>query len=280
MRVAVITIVAGRHAHLVRQRAALPSEVRHVVVGMGAGEAQRLRALVPGADVIGVDGTPDGLPLARARNAGARHALAAGAELLVFLDVDCIPGPRLLERYAEAADVALLCGPVAYLPPAPPGGYPERGLDALAQPHPARPVPAEDEVLRDGDHALFWTLSFAVTRATWERVGTFCEDYVGYGGEDTDYGQLARAAGVELRWVGGAWAYHQHHPTASPPVQHVDDILRNGAIFNGRWGWWPMDGWLAAFAERGLVRQDAAGGWVRSSPPRRRSGPRPRVSAR
>ena len=36
-----------------------------------------------------------GLPLAHARNAGARHALRDGAELLVFLDVDCIPGPDL-----------------------------------------------------------------------------------------------------------------------------------------------------------------------------------------
>ena len=118
---AVITIVAGRHEHLVRQRAALDPAVRHVVVGMGDGEAERLRALLgDDADVIGVAGTPRGLPLAQARNAGARQAIAAGAELLVFLDVDCIPGRGLLERYGDAAASvgadALLCGPVAYLP--------------------------------------------------------------------------------------------------------------------------------------------------------------------
>ncbi len=259
MGAAVITIVAGRHDHLMRQRASLDPAVPQVVVAMGEGEAARCRSLLgPGADVIGVASTVHGLPLARARNAGARHALDVGADLLVFLDVDCIPGPGLLPRYrAAATDGALLCGPVAYLGPPPPGGYPTTGLDALARAHPARPVPPEDAVERGGDHHLFWTLSFAITRATWQRLGGFCEDYVGYGGEDTDYGQLARRAGVELRWVGGAWAYHQHHPTQAPPVQHLGDILRNAALFHDRWGWWPMEGWLRAFAERGLARYDA-----------------------
>ena len=32
-------------------------------------------------------------------------------------------------------------------------------------------------------------------------------------------------------------------------------------VFADRWGWWPMQGWLDAFAERGLVRREGAG-WV------------------
>jgi GT2 family glycosyltransferase len=261
MRTAVITIVAGRHDHLVRQRAALDGPERHVVVAMGQSEAEQCRRLVGDtSDVIAIETQPDGLPLARARNAGARRALDAGAELLVFLDVDCIPGAALLERYEAAAGStpALLCGPVAYLPPAPADGYPAAGLHALATPHPARPVPPGDEIHHGGDHALFWTLSFAVTAADWQRVGGFCEDYLGYGGEDTDFGQIAKRAGVGISWVGGAWAYHQHHATESPPVRHLADILRNAALFHRRWGWWPMSGWLAAFAERGLARHDPA----------------------
>jgi hypothetical protein len=42
-------------------------------------------------------------------------------------------------------------------------------------------------------------------------------------------------------------------------VGHLDDILRNAAIFHDRWGWWPMQGWLAAFEARGLVVRDAQG---------------------
>lgn len=101
MRTAVVTIAAGRHDHLANQRAALPSDAHHVVVAMRADEAGDLQAL--GGDVLALAGPADPLPLARARNAGAAHALARGAELLVFLDVDCVPGPRLLTRYSAAA---------------------------------------------------------------------------------------------------------------------------------------------------------------------------------
>jgi hypothetical protein len=239
VRTAVVTVVAGRHAHLARQRAALPPETHHVVVAMHPGEAGDLRAI--GGDVVALAGDADPLPLARARNVGAGHALARGAQLLVFLDVDCVPGPRLLDRYTQAARAqpgALLCGPVAYLPE---GAGP-------ARPHAARPIPPEEALLPGGDHRLFWSLSFAVTRATWERIGGFCEDYVGYGGEDTDFGQLARARGVGLTWVGGAWADHQHHDSAPPPARHRDAILANAQRFHDRWGWWPMEGWLEEIA--------------------------------
>ena len=62
-----------------------------------------------------------------------------------------------------------------------------------------------------------------------------------------------------MHWIGGAHAFHQFHPTADPPVAHVDDIVRNARIFYRRWGWWPMEGWLDAFEESGLIARDAAG---------------------
>ena len=69
--------------------------------------------------VVHLDGDPLGLPLARARNAGVAAALSAGAELVVLLDVDCVPAPGLLSAYEHAATrapEALLAGPVTYLP--------------------------------------------------------------------------------------------------------------------------------------------------------------------
>ena len=80
---------------------------------------------------------------------------------------------------------------------------------------------------------------------------------------DTDFGQRARAAGVDLARVGGADAFHQHHAVSRPPVEHVDDILRNGCVFQDRWGWWPMEGWLGEMEALGLVRRDGVG-WVRA----------------
>jgi GT2 family glycosyltransferase len=267
VRTAVITLVHGRHDHLAAQAQSLqrqsvsPDSV--VVVAM---DDPRIDDVVPAADVVHLPRVHGALPLAAARNAGVARARELGAELLVLLDVDCLASPSLVARYAQVAAErsGVLSGPVGYLPPRPPGGYPADGLRDLAPAHPARPVPADDEVLPAPDPDLFWSLSFALTPRTWDAVGGFCEDYYGYGGEDTDFGRSAARAGVDLWWVGGAWAFHQHHGAAGPPVQHVDDILRNGAVFHHRWGRWPMEGWLQHFEREGLVRRDLDGQWVRT----------------
>jgi len=70
---------------------------------------------------------------------------------------------------------------------------------------------------RSERYELFWSLSFDLTAASWARIGGFCTDYAGYGGDDTDFGEKARSAGVPLDWVGGADASHQWHPVPRPP---------------------------------------------------------------
>jgi len=262
MRVAVITIVHGRHGHLALQQEGLAASTRapdvRVVVAMDD-------PTLDGAGVVHVPTDDLGLPLARARNIGARRALDAGAQALVFLDVDCIPSPGLVAAYERVlADRAtsgdLLCGPVTYLPPPPEGGYDLATVGALGVPHAARPCPPAGEVDRGHDrYELFWSLSFAVSAGVWEVVGGFDESYVGYGGEDTDFARKAQSAGVALTWVGGADAFHQHHPVSRPPVEHVDDIVRNATIFRDRWGTWPMQGWLDELEGRGLVTRGADG---------------------
>ena len=94
---------------------------------------------------------------------------------------------------------------MTYLPPPedPEIGYPLT-LDPLTNPHPARPAPPTGEIVAGSDYELFWSLSFALTSSTWRTIGGFCEHYRGYGAEDTDFAQMARAAGVPMRWVGGA----------------------------------------------------------------------------
>ena len=285
MRTAIVTIAHGRHEHFLRQRAAVARTARavdeHVLVAIDDPALESLGRETPSTPTV--DGEPSppplrivstharelGLPLASARNLGARTAIEAGAELLVFLDVDCLPAPGLVSGYATAASTpatrgALLCGPVTYLPPSGAEGYDLASLETYDSPHPARPAPRPGETLLGGRHELFWSLSFAVDTAIWTRIGGFCEDYVGYGAEDTDFGQRAREAGVGLAWVGDARAYHQHHPTADPPRQHLDAILRNGAVFADTWGWWPMQGWLDDFERAGLVQRDAEGGYRRT----------------
>ncbi len=269
---ALITIAHGRHAHLTEQvRHVARGSSRpdhHVVVAMGDESIRPLLADHPGVDVIDLAADPAALPLAAARNLGAQIALEHGADTLIFLDVDCLPGIDLVQRYAQvtgavANEPQLWCGPVHYLPPLTTGrpGYDDGDLLA-SHPHPARPAPARGELIREPRLELFWSLSFAISALHWRQLGGFCENYVGYGAEDTDFARTVDAAGGVMTWVGGATAYHQFHPTSSPPVQHLTDIVRNANLFHRRWGEYPMLGWLAEFQARGLAGRDPhTGNW-------------------
>lgn len=266
--VAVLTLAHGRHAHLAGQAEALLRGTRapdHYVVA--AMDDPQVRKVVASASpphrttVVDVRSEGPHLPLAAARNAAARTAIGLGADVLVLLDVDCLPSRRLVERYVQAClrprrgtGPTIFAGAVHYLPPRPDAQprYTAQDL-ARSEAHPARPIPGAGAPDRVGDPRLLWSLSMALTPADWQVVGGFDEGYVGYGGEDTDYGMRLAAAGGRLVWIGGAVAYHQYHDVDDPPRQHLPDIVRNANRFFTRWGWFPMEGWLAAFEEEGLI---------------------------
>lgn len=270
--VAVLTLAHGRHDHLAAQAEALAAGTRrpdHYVVAAidDAGVAAVVGSSAMAGREVVVDVPRSGahLPLAAARNAAAQAAITLGAQVLVLLDVDCLPSRRLVERYTEACRRTLAeprptvyAGAVNYLAPRPAGqrGYSRDDL-ARSTSHPARGIPAGQGEDRVGDPRLLWSLSMATGATHWQAVGGFDEGYVGYGGEDTDYGMRLVAAGGRLVWVGGAVAYHQYHEIEDPPRRHVADIVRNANRFFSRWGWFPMEGWLAAFQAEGLVRLDA-----------------------
>lgn len=267
--VAVITVVHGRHDHLMSQLAAARrstfAPTTWIIVAMDdPGIDELVSGVDPRVQIVRTPSSAAALPVARARNLGAARALALGAEVLVFLDVDCLPSPDAIGAYAVAAiDPAtadrLLCGPVTYLPPPTADSYPLDRLDEFDNPHPARPAPPPGTIQLGGPHELFWSLSFATHARVWYRIGGFCEIYSGYGGEDTDFAFSARRRGVDLAWIGSARAYHQYHPVHSPPVEHLADIVRNARLFHQRWGSWPMRGWLDAFERDGLIRNDPDG---------------------
>lgn len=285
--VAVITLAHGRHDHLRGQIAGLAAGRRlpdlHVVgtmddpaLGPVARDAwARSGRRAARAVVVDVPADPRGLPLAAARNAAAAEATARGADHLVFLDVDCIPGPGTVATYARTLtergpalpSPAVLGGDVAYLPPLRPGQLDWTAPADLARlPEAGRHRPdrvrlAPGRTRDEPDLTRFWSLSFAMSAADFWATGGFCTDYVGYGGEDTDFAQVVGDRGGSLTWVGGATAYHQHHASSSPPVAHLESVVRNAGVFADRWGWWPMEGWLEQFRERGLAAPDAGGRW-------------------
>ena len=249
---------------LVRGRAEC---LRNLMRGL-AGQTLRPRELViawmqpepapdlpdPGCPVRHVIVPGERMPLAAARN---RAADAASAGLLVFLDVDCIPSPTLVAAYAKAATTArgLLLGEVLYLPPGA-AAHDPAALDRLAQAHPARPAPPASGLRPEPDAGQLWGLSFAVAAADWRAIGGMDEAYDGYGGEETDFAARLAATGLPTYWVGGARAYHQHHPVHVPPLQHFAPILANAARFHARHGRWCMTYWLGQFRDAGLIAWD------------------------
>ncbi|MGN0100825.1 MAG: glycosyltransferase family 2 protein [Dietzia sp.] len=266
---AVVTVCTpGRADHLRSQRRAMAAhlaDARHVVVlpeRPGSRElGGELRA--EGAEIVEVPAGPD-LPIARSRNLGGDRAADLGVDLIVFLDVDCMPGPELGSRYAELPDGVVGLGPVTYLPES--AGAPDPAdLPAFTDPHPARPFPETGtRQLEPGEFGMFWSLSFAMRPDLWLRLrtdfGGFDETFTGYGAEDTDFGRRLLHRRVPVILVAGAHAYHRWHPVADPPVDHLQDLLRNGAHYAERWGEWPAPGWFAKFEQMGLVRR-SGGGW-------------------
>jgi N-acetylglucosaminyl-diphospho-decaprenol L-rhamnosyltransferase len=265
--VSVLTIVRGRSSHLANLIAGLERQARApdelVIAWMQDAPLPLPETRFPVRSVL-VPGDP--MPLAAARN---RAAEAARGEQLILLDVDCIPAAGLVERYAATADAAgVRLGDVLYLPPGGVERIDDAALDRIGVRHPAKPELAEDEIRATPSHGELWGLSFALSAADWRRAGGMDERYIGYGGEETDFAARLERAGVTMAWVGGARAYHQHHPIHIPPLQHFDAILRNARLFHATWGRWCMDYWLGQFAERGLIAIDDAALTVVRAPTR------------
>lgn len=253
-KLSVLTLVKNREGHLANlvrglERAEVPPD-ELIVVDMGSDRPVVVETTAFAANVIRMDG--QALPLAAARNMAAAHATG---EHLLFLDVDCIPG-RALPGAMDAALAhrdGLICAEVRYLGPEDAeGDWREADLLFSGRPHPVRPFPVEGLRI-ESNYGLFWSLAFGMRARTFESLGGFDEAFTGYGAEDTDFGFRTEQADIPLLFLGGACAFHQHHATYDPPLQHFDDIIRNARTFYGRWRRWPMDGWLRAFSERGLV---------------------------
>jgi hypothetical protein len=256
-RASVLTLVRGRDEHLrnlmhgLARQTLPPAEL--VIAWMQPDAAPDLPDCGCPVRHLHVSGEP--MPLAAARN---RAAEAASGELLVFLDVDCIPGRGLVAAYAGAESDGLLLGEVLYLPEGAVGlDLDFARLDRLGEVHPAKPSIPETGLRREPEAKELWGLSFALPAAAYRGVGGMDEGYSGYGGEETDLAVRLAAAGVPTHWVAGARAYHQHHAVHVPPLQHFDDILRNAARFHTRHGHWCMAYWLGQFRDAGFIAWEA-----------------------
>jgi len=245
----VLIIVKGRASHLknvlagISQATHQPAEI--IIAHMNEPTTQ-LKALnnIELKQIVVTADNP--LPLAEARNAAAATARNS---ILVFLDVDCIPAPDCFEQLLhdlKSADIAMadphyLQTPVTQL------NY--KQLEQDAKPSAAR---ASLSFGPTDNYALFWSLGFAISAASFQKLGGFDEAYAGYGGEDTDFAFSAREAGLSLTYS-KARVYHQPHESHDPPYDKLSDIAQNATVFYRKWGIWPMEGWLKQFAAEGYI---------------------------
>jgi len=185
------------------------------------------------------------LPLAKARNLAMAQTTASHC---VFLDVDCIPAENFIAAYRKAfmTKDCLWSGHVRYLRAGFPGLLEKTVLDQWSDADPVR------SDLQTIPYELFWSLNFGCSTTVFNRIGGFDENYQGYGAEDTDFSFTARLRVVELSLV-DAIAYHQPHASYNPPLNHLEDIVKNAVLFFNKWGRWPMEGWLSKFEGLGFI---------------------------
>jgi hypothetical protein len=254
--------VKGREEHLhntlygLSLSSVIPDEV--VIINMGdpiyirSGLAEKLNI-----NIHNLENESDGLPLAEARNEGAKKAKG---KQLHFLDVDCIPAPDYLKKaisYLENPG-GLQMGSPKYLESNITDEL--RGNDNAADmlshlesnsiQHPDRPY--DKGLNQNNTYEMFWSLCFSINRSDFEIIGGFDTGFEGYGGEDTDFALSARNKGITF-YLTDATVYHQQHPVAKPPINHLSDIIVNSNYYKKKNGVLPMENWLKAFEDMGLV---------------------------
>jgi hypothetical protein len=266
MRVGLATIQHGRRRQLDLQAQAVAQVAgvaRYLVVSMDDAPAPTGAELlrVPVAD-------PDRLPLAAARNR-AITALA-DCDLVVLLDVDCLPHPAIIEAFVAAAHEvtparAVMFGPVGWLTdPVSPDQLDYTLSDAVGMPV-KRDFPRSG-LAREPRPELFWSLAFAVAPSAHRAVGGFDERYAGWGAEDTDYGRRAHRRGLELWKVAGAWAFHQPHPPAYRTPAQIAAVVENARRFHATWGDWPMPDVLGRLASAQAISWSPDGATIAAGP--------------
>lgn len=247
----VVTIIKGRRKQLanllyaVKASTILPYDIQ--IVCMDDPDGITIPEGLPVS--IHVSKETHALPLAAARNRGIA---ATKTDNVIFIDVDCIVSPTLFATMLMSLEPeTILAAYPLYLPIVPDtGNYGD--LQHQAVPHPARErIPISQPI----DHLQFWSLIFAIQKQTFDTIGGFDESFTGYGAEDTDFAMLFHRAGVELIFIRD-YVLHQYHDKHDPPVNHFDSIIENATRYKQKWNVLPMQRWLNAFADLGLIQID------------------------
>lgn len=175
----------------------------------------------------------EGFRRARILNQAVRES---STHYLIFADADCIPHRYFVEAHVAHSESRIVhCGRRVYLSKRMSDCLTPQDVLAgkLERVTPARVL---DALLSRGGHwdegfvlrnrtlhrwvnykkVTLLGSNFSLERSLLEEINGFDEDFVGYGGEDTEIECRLRRAGAKLCWVRHrAIQYHLYHPTRS-----------------------------------------------------------------
>lgn len=276
--VAVITAGYRQHdAHLDQigglARAPVTPDL-HVIISMGDRDLTRgrvplhhdrwktiVRAMPPG---------PQRARRVMARDTGARMAVEAGAELLIFLDADALPSLHLVDRYAEALarpsddGPRVLCGGLVDPGPRSAAGFQWSRLDQLVAEDLAAIGLAAGEVIPEPRVERFRAASFGITAEDLESIGGMVGPELNSSDHDLDLASRLKEAGGHLGWLVGVTALRRPRSLADVTPVELDTLARAANRFERRWGTQLSAVPALRAAERhGLVQRGKDGLWVR-----------------
>ena len=226
-----------------RSLAAVDYEPLTVVVvdnGSRDGSADAVASAFPSSELVRL---AHNLGFAGGMNAGVAHALAAGADAVVFLNNDMVVDPGFVAPLVEALDAdpnaAAACSQILFF------DLPDRIWYAGARYRPARgyhgrhtgygrpPLPRSAPPYRT-DRACAGAM--LVRREALARVGRFDEALFAYA-EDVDWSLRARAAGLHVLVVPASVV--RHHVSAASGGESSPNTLylglRNSLVVAERW---------------------------------------------
>lgn len=246
MSVSVVMPVYNRVELMARTVAGLISQTypRHlwdVIVGDDGSDEDVEGALAPLRDLLPITVVRqehDGYGAGQARNLGA---LASTADLLVFIDADCLPDPNLIARHAawhHKADNLVTIGSRT--------GVDTTGISVdvlVADGVPFSPAMAGSDDfrrtfyrrttnLRSGDEAFRSLISsnFAIRKTFFDAVGGFDAGFHRWGGEDTELGWRLSEAGAFFVPEDGAAVFHQLQIDGEEGWRQASRIENNAEI--------------------------------------------------
>jgi len=171
----------------------------------------------------------EGFRLARSRNEGVAAALADG---ILFTDGDCLLPPGTLAAYLSAICPGRIAGGDCWRLDE--QATRSLGRDPIPAGLPAAVGDAERRRLaRKARRAKIYELmrlpmrprlcgnAIGITRADFERLNGFDEEFVGWGLEDRDLQQRAERLGIRVRSMHHRPFIHQWHPIAASFVRNA-----------------------------------------------------------